>query len=400
MMLLFDQVNLDAGAGMRITENGYLVAMPRVARSGIQLYGGDEMGRSDMRVVRVYRPEEEVFNKDSLHSFAYRPVTNDHPPEAVTAANWKQYATGGLDGEVLKDGEFIRIPMTLMDKAAVKDVQDGKRGLSMGYTCDIEWTAGTTPQGEQYDAIQRNIRANHLAVVAAGRGGDKLRVGDTHQETEQMTTDNKNLATITVDSVPLTIDATAASVINAALARTNTAIADLQAKLSAAEKDAKTVKDTADAAVATHATTLSTKDAEIATLKKQLEDAAITPAKLDALVAERQAVVDVATVILGDKLVVKDQTVEQIKKQVVDAKLGETAKTWNGVQVDASFAALTADVKPGTAATTDTHAHRPGASVLDVARAFSAPARTKLDDVYAKRDADLSNAWKNDGGNA
>jgi len=49
----------------RVTADGYMVAMPKAARIGMQDYMGSELGRPDLKVVRVYRPEEEVFNKDS-----------------------------------------------------------------------------------------------------------------------------------------------------------------------------------------------------------------------------------------------------------------------------------------------------------------------------------------------
>jgi hypothetical protein len=395
-MFLHDSYRLDDAAQIRITEHGYLTAMPRVARTGIQLYGGDEMGRPNMRVVRVYRPEDEVFHKDSLRSLAGKPVTNDHPTEAVTADNWAKLARGGLGEDVLRDGQFIRIPMTLMDKNAIKDVQNGKSELSAGYTCDIEWKAGTTPQGEQYDAIQRNIRFNHLAVVDAARGGSALTIGDKTNEDHLM--NDKTMTTITVDSVPLSLDAVSAGVINAALNRMSKNIEGLQGKLDESTGKEKTSKDSLDASVAKHTTEMAAKDKEIEDLKKQVADLAMTPAKLDTMLADRNKVVDVAKVVLGDKLVVKDKSVAEIKRQVVDAKLGDKAKGWNEVQYDASFDALTADVKPGETQQQGGNAPfldgRP--SVYDVARAFSAPGpQNTVDEAYAKRDKDLSEAWRN-----
>src|SRR5699024_1787332 len=103
------------------------------------LYSGDEMGKPDMKVVRVYRPESEVFSDATVHSFAYRPMTNDHPAKPVTADNWKELAIGQTGGEVMRDKEFIRVPLVMMDGKAIKDYQDGKQELSMGYTADIKW---------------------------------------------------------------------------------------------------------------------------------------------------------------------------------------------------------------------------------------------------------------------
>lgn len=177
MNQLFDAVTLDAGT-VRRTGDGYLAASALSARTGIQLYRGAEVGKPHLDVVRVYRPPEEVFAKDAMHSFAWRPLTVDHPREAVTADNWKRLAVGQTGDEVARDGDAIRVPLVLMDAAAIRAVENGKRELSWGYTADLKWGDGKTPAGEAYDAIQTNIRANHLAVVAAARGGSALRIGD------------------------------------------------------------------------------------------------------------------------------------------------------------------------------------------------------------------------------
>lgn len=181
-----DRVSLD-DANIRMTGDGYLIATPRIARTGIQLYRGSEVHMDDKTIVRVYRPEQEVFHKDHMHSLAFRPVTDDHPREMVTSDNWKKYAVGSIGDEVARDGEFIRVPIVLMDQAVIDKVRDGKSELSVGYMCDLKFEDGVTPDGEKYDAIQTNIRANHLAVVDAARGGVKLRIGDDAGKRVNMT---------------------------------------------------------------------------------------------------------------------------------------------------------------------------------------------------------------------
>jgi hypothetical protein len=181
MTRMFDTLVFDAKADVRYTGDGYMTAFPRVARTGIQLYYGSELGlkgQDAKKVMKVYRSPEQVFHKDAMTSFAHRPFTDDHPPVQVTAENWKQYATGQSGAEVARDGEFIRVPMVLMDAAAIKKFKDGKVEISMGYDCEIDFTPGTTPAGEAYDAVQKNPRGNHYAVVDAARGGSKLRIGD------------------------------------------------------------------------------------------------------------------------------------------------------------------------------------------------------------------------------
>lgn len=176
-------------AGTRTTADGYLVAEARAVRAGIQIYTGDEVGRPDLATVRVYRPPTEVFATDSLTSFGHSPVTIDHPPVAVTADNWRDHAVGETSGEVLRDGEWLRIPLILKDRAAIDAVRSGQRQLSAGYTCELDWTAGVTPSGETYDAVQRRIRGNHLAIVQHARAGTMARIGDSAVTQANMTLD-------------------------------------------------------------------------------------------------------------------------------------------------------------------------------------------------------------------
>src|SRR5688572_6543179 len=125
---------LDAASQVRETRDGYLVAFPRVARTGIQIYRGAEVGRPTTDSVRVYRPEDEVFHKDAMASATFRPITMNHPPEMVTADNWREHAVGQVAGDIARDGEYLRLSVMLMDREAVRDVKDGRRELSLGYT--------------------------------------------------------------------------------------------------------------------------------------------------------------------------------------------------------------------------------------------------------------------------
>ena len=279
MHILFDRLTLD---GVRKTTDGYLTADARVARTGIQIYRGSEVdpdnehGLRDRAQVRVFRPASEVFDREAMATYAHRPITNDHPVGAVDATNWKQLAVGMTGGEVVKDGEFIRVPMVLMDAAAIEAVENGKRQLSMGYTTVLKFDAGTTPEGEAYDAVQTDLRMNHLAICQLARGGDKLKIGDTTKKgLGHMTT-----RTIIVDGLPVDVTDKDAAIVSRALERSAKAVADAEKAL------ADSVADHGNAVAAKDAE-LAKKDAEIAALKAQVLDAAA----LDKRVAERSALV-------------------------------------------------------------------------------------------------------------
>lgn len=319
-MLFTDKIAL---SGTRRTGDGYLVADARVARTGIQVYAGREVGKPELDQVRVFRPEAEVFSTDALASFAHRPVTNDHPAEAVGARNWKQHSVGMTGGEIARDGEFVRVPMTVMDQAAIDAVEAGKRELSMGYACDLDFTAGTTPAGEAYDAIQKNIRGNHLAIVDAGRAGPQCRIGDSWAAIS--TKLETPMKTLMVDGITVEMSDTAVQVVGKVLQQ----LSDAKATVDAHEKKIGELN-----------TAVSTKDGEIAVLKKQVEDAKLTPQQIDAAVVARSAVIADAKAITGQDITADGKTDAAIRREAVEAKLGDAAKTLDDAAIAGAFAAL------------------------------------------------------------
>ncbi|WP_303045626.1 DUF2213 domain-containing protein, partial [Turicimonas muris] len=54
---------------------------------------------------------------------------------------------------------------------------------------------GVTEAGEKYDYVQRQIRANHLALVETGRAGPEVKVRDSKKELLKMDEETKNDAT-------------------------------------------------------------------------------------------------------------------------------------------------------------------------------------------------------------
>ena len=145
--------------------NGFVRAEGYLTRAGIFVYR-DAKGNT----VRELRPPEEVMHPDALASFALVPVTNEHPPEALTADNAKQYAVGSVSESVAPEGDKVRATLMITDADAIAALDAGRSELSCGYTADVVIEPGTW-QGQRYDAKQTNIRGNHVALVDAGRAG-------------------------------------------------------------------------------------------------------------------------------------------------------------------------------------------------------------------------------------
>ncbi len=328
-------------AGTRKRDDGYLVVDAKVARTGIQRYLGSEVGRPELPFVDVYRPPEEVFSNDAMASFAHRPITDDHPVQPVTADNWKELARGQTSDEIRQEDKFLRVPLMVADAATISKIETGKRELSAGYTCDLKFTAGKTPEGETYDAVQTNIRANHIAVVQAGRAGKECRIGDGSAQTwglSPITTQTKdgskmeNLRNMMVDGLPVQVTDASEIAINKLIgdrAKLTTDLATLQAQFDAKMKE--------------NEEELAKKDAAIADANSKVLD----QAGIDKLVADRVALETTAKALAPD-LKTAGLSDHDVRKAVVVAKLGDDAlkmadgkdEAYQNAFVDARYATL------------------------------------------------------------
>lgn len=338
-MEIRDALTLDGKP--RRTSDGYLVASVRAARTGIQEYAGVELGRPTMDRVRVWRPEAEVFSRDAMASFTSLPLTIEHPANAVTADTWRDVAVGNTGEDIARDGEYIRVPIIVKDAKAIREIESGRRELSMGYHTDLKWESGTTPDGMAYDAIQTNLRGNHLAIVKAARGGPELKIGDS-----------KMTRTIVVDGLTVEVSDKDAAIIERTMKRDADKVKALEDEISALKEKLDEAKKGTE-----------TKDAQIATLTTQLADAQ-SPARI-ADAARMMADTISKARALVPAVVTDGRSVDDIRKQVVDAKLGDAAKGWTADQIAASFGTLTANVKASDAMA---DAFRAGPAVVTDAR--------------------------------
>ncbi|CAM3894983.1 hypothetical protein CCOS865_02221 [Pseudomonas reidholzensis] len=331
-MILQDSVT---ASNVRRTADGYLVAEARVARTGIQDYLGTEIdpdnehGLRDKPIVRVYRPESSVFHKDAMQSYAYRPMTNGHPGgEGVNSQNWKDLAIGQTGGEVVRDGDFVKVPLVLMDARAIEDYEAGKRELSMGYGAEVVFQDGETPEGERFDCYLGPMKMNHLSLEHRARGGEKLRIGDNDPKPPKGGHHMADsLRTVIVDGLSVQTTDQGAQ-----------AIDKLTKQLADAGVNIKTLTDAHAVALAAKDGELAKKDAEIDGLKaKQLSDADI-----DKRVQARAELIGKAKAIHDGDYSGKGDA--EIRKAVVIARLGDAAIAGKTeAYIDARFDLLVED---------------------------------------------------------
>lgn len=306
--------------GTRKTADGYLVTEARVARGGnIQDYYGSEIGHADTsRVFKVYRPENEIFKRDALASFAHKPVTMGHPANGVSPETWRKDAVGSIGSEVVRDGEFVRVPMVIMDAQAIADIESGVREISMGYDCELVMEAGTTKDGRAYDAYQRGHRMNHAAIVEVGRAGPQCRIGDQSRTPKQQK-DTPAMKTVTHDGKSYEVADDVAAVITKLQADAKGTLDTL--------KDGLAVFDDAKAMLADMKAKQEANDKALADAKAEAEaakKAVPTADQLHAMAAELSVVVDAAKRIAPD-LDVKGKTADAIKFAAVTHVVGDDA---------------------------------------------------------------------------
>lgn len=335
MTLFYDRATIEGQA--RITPEGYFVADARVARANnIQTYTAGELGLADRdpnEVIRVYRPASEVFAVDSLQSAVRLPITLDHPVVNgrgvfVDASNWRELSRGQTDDQVLRDGEFIRVPLRITDADAVASVQDDRQEFSLGYGADIRFEPGVVADGEfkgqAYDAIAAGFRYNHLAACRAARGGSELRILDERPNPEGIAVTVKN---ILVDGLPVNVaDAAAAE---ATISKLLTDRATAQAEVI----DVKAKLETAT-------TTIAARDGEIVTLKDQVTAAAVTPKQLQDAAASYARTCTLAKALGATVTDAMDEPA--VQRAAVVLKMGDQERWKEPVQVAAAFDALTA----------------------------------------------------------
>lgn len=168
----FDSIPLDQ---TYFTKEGYLIDHPIVTSAGIFEYANP-----DGSIRRELRLPEEVFAPESLESYKGKPVIITHNAGYVDKENVEDETIGTILSEGYRDGDHVRAEIIIHNTDAMKSC--GLRELSLGYNLRLEETPGVW-NGQPYDAIQRDIAINHLALVRRARAGEQARLNIDAQKT-------------------------------------------------------------------------------------------------------------------------------------------------------------------------------------------------------------------------
>lgn len=313
-----------APSSRQYLDNGFLRVKGKAARTGVYQYLASELGLTDRapnEVINVYRPADEVFNADSLASYANVDVTNNHPSQMVDAKTYKSVSVGHVVA-ASQSGDFVDVELMIKDASAIADIEAGKSQLSPGYTAVYIQEDGTAPCGTNYQFKQTGIDVNHVALVQRGRGGPQVRIDDNQGVTPMIK--------VMLDSgVALEVaDEAAAKLVTDALKEAAQKVTDAEAKATTAEAERDAMAE-----------------------KLEAEKAKTT----DAAIAERvEAIATVradAVKIVGDSFKCDSVDVATIQREAMKAK--RPTVDWDDksdIYVQASFDSALADADTQVAA--------------------------------------------------
>lgn len=341
--------------------DGMLRVVAKTARTGVQEYYA-----ADGRVVRRYRPPEEVFHPDSLASWSQRPVTLEHPPQMLDATNCRQHMRGATGVQAWQDGKFLMQHLLVSDAEAVDAVLKGShRQISNGYFAQLDRAPGISPEGEPYDEVMRSIRGNHTALVPRARGGADLQPRLDSAEPGGVAGSKKT------EERPM-----AKMMLNGAEREVPDALVDaIQAEISKGRGDGAAKIADAESKVARLEGELTAEKAKGATLQQQLDAAKASTVDEAAVIAKHQArtEAEAAAQKHGVTVDAKDDT-DAIRRKVI-------AKVQPAIALDGKDSAFVEGVFRGLQALAPAAA--PTTHAKDAARSILAPAPAAQADTAA-----------------
>ena len=185
-VLRLDSIKLDE---TYFTEEGYLIDHPIVTSCGIFEYTNP-----DGSIRRELRLPENVFAQKSLDSYEGKPIIVTHDAGVVDKNNVDKETIGTILSKGYQDGDNVRAKIVIHDTDEMR--ASGLRELSLGYNLSLDETPGVW-NGQPYDAIQKEIEINHLALVANARAGESARLNIDGKEPKSILRGGKSMSTKT-----------------------------------------------------------------------------------------------------------------------------------------------------------------------------------------------------------
>jgi len=174
---------LDRGSVRRIDQDGRLhVEITNISKGnvcpylGSEIPGGEALGLDPDKIYQLLRDPAEL--EKAAGTFNNIPLLSDHVPVSASEPQ-KEIVVGSTGTDAVFAAPYLKNSLVVWDAAAIAGIESEQaRELSCAYRYTPDMTPGTF-QGIRYDGVMRDIRGNHVALVAAGRAGPDVVVGDS-----------------------------------------------------------------------------------------------------------------------------------------------------------------------------------------------------------------------------
>jgi hypothetical protein len=186
-----DRLAFDRASVRTIDKDGRLhVAITNISKAIVNPYLGSEipnaeaLGLDPQKVYQLLRDPAELakaaptFNSVPLVVVHKPSFAGDHPREIVV---------GTTGSDTVFEAPYLKTSLAVWDGEGIDLIESKtQQELSSGYSYVADMTPGTYDD-VPYDGVMREIRGNHVALVAAGRAGPDVIVGDSKLEQTTMT---------------------------------------------------------------------------------------------------------------------------------------------------------------------------------------------------------------------
>lgn len=180
-----DALAFDRGTVRHKDVDGRLhIDISNISKAAINPYRGNEipnwqgLGLDPARVYKLFRDPDELAK--AAPTFNNIQLLRKHVP--VNAQDHRPHDTVGSTGTDAEfEAPYLKNSLVIWDGDAINDVEDTRnpvRELSCSYRYRADMTPGSF-MGQAYDGVMRDIAANHVALVKAGRAGSDVIVGDS-----------------------------------------------------------------------------------------------------------------------------------------------------------------------------------------------------------------------------
>lgn len=177
--LAFDRASVRSFDG-----NGRLqVKVSNISKANVCPYFGREipnaekLGLDPEKIYRLWRHPDEL--KKAAATFNNIPLLNIHTPD-FPGDPPRESRVGVTHSNAAFDGTYLTNGLSVWDNSAIAGIEtEEQEELSSSYQYVADMTPGTTPTGEVYDGIMRDIVGNHVALVETGRAGSDVLVADS-----------------------------------------------------------------------------------------------------------------------------------------------------------------------------------------------------------------------------